>query len=83
MPPSRPLGSCAVSVSESFQRLFTTNQRRTKPTATDVDTFELVFGTRDVESRRRLPRDTSLQRAHIRHIDRGGHWHGGVGWWLL
>lgn len=64
----------------SFQRLFTINQRPTKPTATDADTFEFVFGTRDVERRDRLPRDTSLQRALIDHVDGAGHWYGGVGW---
>lgn len=64
----------------SFQRLFTINQRPARPTATDADTFEFVFGTRDVERRERLPRDTSLQRALIDHVDRGRHWYGGVGW---
>lgn len=61
----------------NFQRLFTINQR---PTATDAETFESVFGTRDVARRDRLPRVTSLQRALIEHVDRGGHWYGGVGW---
>jgi len=63
-----------------FQRLFTINQRRAKPTADDADTFEFVFGRRDVEARDGLPRDSSLQRALIDHVDNGGHWYGGVGW---
>lgn len=64
----------------SFQRLFTISQRPTRPTADDAVTFEAVFGTRDVEGRDRLPRDTSLQRALIDHLDRGGRWYGGAGW---
>ncbi|GAB3929129.1 hypothetical protein GCM10011575_26090 [Microlunatus endophyticus] len=64
----------------SFQRLFTINQRPTRPTASDADTFEFVFGRRDVEARDELPRDTTLQRALIDHVDGGGHWYGGVGW---
>jgi hypothetical protein len=61
----------------AFQRRFTINHRDIAPQ--DEMFFEFVFGAK-ISEIDRLPRETTLQRALIDHVRKGGHWYGGVGW---
>lgn len=61
----------------AFQRRFTINHRDIPPQ--DEDFFISVFQA-DVSEIDRLPQDTTLQRAIVRHVRDGKHWYGGVGW---
>jgi hypothetical protein len=45
----------------------------------DRDTLEFVFRTPDVPLDQ-LPQRTTLERGVVRHLQAGGHFHGGMGW---
>lgn len=59
-----------------FQRRF---QLAYTPAVNNRPTLEFVFRTPD-RPLDELPQRTTLERAIVRHIRDGRHWHGGVGW---
>jgi len=59
-----------------FQRRF---RRAYRPDANSRITLDFVFRTPD-RPLDELPQGTTLERAVVRHIRDGKHWHGGTGW---
>ncbi|MYT70427.1 MULTISPECIES: acyltransferase domain-containing protein [unclassified Streptomyces] len=67
-----------------FQERFTLLPARpgTAPEPSDDTPVAFVFGGTETP-RAELPRRTSLQRAVLGHLDAGGHWYPGSGWFAL
>ncbi|MFF2216316.1 acyltransferase domain-containing protein [Streptomyces antibioticus] len=63
-----------------FQERFRLSHRLSEPE--DTEPVRFVFGTTDVPLDR-LPRRTPVQRAVLDHLDEGGHWYVGHGWFRL
>ncbi|MCY0939612.1 acyltransferase domain-containing protein [Streptomyces sp. H34-S4] len=64
----------------AFQNRFTLTGDRGRPERDSAVSF--VFGASEAD-RRTLPRETSMQRAVLDHLDEGGHWYTRLGWFAL
>lgn len=71
-----PAGSNIVRFQDRFRIAYTGAE------AEDDTPVAFVFGGTETP-RERLPRRTSVQRAVLDHLDAGGHWYSGHGWFSL